>query len=246
MTNEHDFNHLYNTICESLPPIAGVAHGAMVLRDTSIRDMTFEQMSDVLRPKIDGSLNLDKIFYTTELDFFVLFSSIHWIIGSMNQGNYIAANAFMSSLAFQRRKRGLAVSIINIGSILGAGIVTRQASLALEMKFIREGLISMSEDDFHQIFAEGILVGRSGLLDEAPEISAGLGEIGEASSYRPAWRTNPIFARWIAKDQEKDWQDTKSGLLGPVSVKDRLQIAKTQEEVRALLLGYYASSTRTR
>lgn len=46
----------------------------MVLRDISILKMTLEQLTDVLRPKIQGGLHLDRLFATTDLDFFVLVS----------------------------------------------------------------------------------------------------------------------------------------------------------------------------
>ena len=93
---------LYKEICSTLPPIAGVAQGAMVLRDTPTRDMTIENMQDVLRPKVDGSVYLHELFSENNLDFFIFFSSMVAVIGNIGQSNYSAAHGFMASLAAQR------------------------------------------------------------------------------------------------------------------------------------------------
>ena len=63
----------------------------MVLKDTPIRDMSLEQMTDVLRPKVDGSVHLDRLFQDKSLDFLIFFSSVLGITGNMGQANYTAA-----------------------------------------------------------------------------------------------------------------------------------------------------------
>jgi hypothetical protein len=90
----------HQKICETLPPIIGVLNGAMVLRDISIQNMSFEHMSDVFRPKVYGSIHLDRIFQNEKLDFFILFSSINCVIGNLGQANYAAANTFMCSCKY--------------------------------------------------------------------------------------------------------------------------------------------------
>mgnify|MGYP000530196898 FL=1 len=39
---------------QSLPSVAGIVHTAMVLRDQSLKDLSFEGFSDVLGPKVKG------------------------------------------------------------------------------------------------------------------------------------------------------------------------------------------------
>ncbi|KAF2185492.1 polyketide synthetase [Zopfia rhizophila CBS 207.26] len=147
----------YAEIRRDLPPVAGIAQGAMVLRDTLAKDMTLENLQSVLNPKVQGSINLDSVFRDEPLDFFVFFSSMAGIVGNLGQCNYTAANAFMSTLAAQRRKRGLAASVIHIGAILGAGYVTQQLSQTFRQKLKEGGHTWMSERAFHQVFAEGVL-----------------------------------------------------------------------------------------
>lgn len=112
---------MHKTIVSTLPPIVGVLNGAMVLRDTSVRNMNYDQLMDVVRPKVLGSIHMDELFKNDDLEFFILFSSINCIIGNTGQANYAGANTFMASLAAQRRKRGLAATALNVGAIIGAG-----------------------------------------------------------------------------------------------------------------------------
>ena len=79
----------------------------MVLNDVATRDMKLEELTRVLRPKVDGSLNLDRLFSDEPLDFFIFFASAANVAGNPGQANYTAANLFMSGLAQQRRRRGL-------------------------------------------------------------------------------------------------------------------------------------------
>ena len=128
ITNREDVRNLYKQISASLPPIAGLSQGAMVLHDSLFPDVELDRVQKVVRPKVAGSIYLDEIFSdkTKPLDFFVFFSSVAYVTGNAGQSIYGAANAFMASLASQRRRRGLAASVINIGAILGAGYVSRE------------------------------------------------------------------------------------------------------------------------
>jgi hybrid polyketide synthase / nonribosomal peptide synthetase ACE1 len=91
----------------------------VVLDDVSFRDMSIDQLLKVTQPNVEGSINLTNLFTENTLDFFVFFSSAAAVVGYAGQSNYSAANLFMSGLAEQRHKCGLAASIINIGPILG-------------------------------------------------------------------------------------------------------------------------------
>jgi hybrid polyketide synthase / nonribosomal peptide synthetase ACE1 len=133
----------------------------VVLQDTQLRDMSHDNLLRVTRPKVEGSINLDTLFKDSPLDFFVFFSSATMVIGNPGQSNYAAANAFMCSLAEQRRKRGQAASVINIGPILGVGYLAQQ-DMDLSSQAESGGYTFISESDFHQLFAEAVLAGRPG------------------------------------------------------------------------------------
>ena len=71
-------------------------------------------LEPVLKPKIDGTLNLHN-FCQDKLDHFVLYSSASSMLGNVGQANYSAANAFMDALAGYRRAQGLAGTSIQWG-----------------------------------------------------------------------------------------------------------------------------------
>lgn len=163
---------IHRTIVESFPPIAGVLNGAMVLRDSSVRNMQFEQVTDVIRPKVLGSQHLDEIFFDVNLDFFVLLSSISCVIGNVGQANYAAANMGMVGVAAKRRKRGLNSIAVNVGAIIGVGYIT-QSDSQLDQTVAKMAMMRLSDDDFHRIFAEAT----EGCCTDSvvgPELSTGL------------------------------------------------------------------------
>lgn len=233
MTNEPALSAAHRTICETLPPITGVLNGAMVLRDVSIQNMSFEQMSDVIRPKVYGSIHLDRIFENENLDFFILFSSINCVLGNLGQANYSAANAFMCSLAAQRRKRGLAATALNLGVIIGAGYMERESSKTLDLMVSKMALMHLSEQDYHQVFAEAIDAGRPSSGDEA-ELTTGLLDIPAADGPNaPVWHNNPIFSSFIVHQIKKD--GAESGNEARVSIKNQLIACKSLNDVLAVV-----------
>ncbi|WP_158891513.1 type I polyketide synthase [Amycolatopsis anabasis] len=87
-------------------PLTAVVHAAGVIDDGVLGSLTGEQVDAVLRPKVDGALNLHELTADTELTAFVLFSSGAATFGSAGQGNYAAGNAFLDALAQYRRAHG--------------------------------------------------------------------------------------------------------------------------------------------
>jgi len=61
-----------------MPRIGGVGNGAMVLRDGVFSQMSLEDFQCVTRPKVQGTVNLLRLFERREetpLDWFIAFSS---------------------------------------------------------------------------------------------------------------------------------------------------------------------------
>ncbi len=91
--------------CEEYP-IKGVVQGAMVLQDSRVDTMEYEQWRAAIDPKVRGTLNVHEVFGDS-LDFFVLLSSSAGIIGSFSQGNYCAGSTFEDAFASYRSGLGL-------------------------------------------------------------------------------------------------------------------------------------------
>jgi NAD(P)-dependent dehydrogenase (short-subunit alcohol dehydrogenase family) len=111
-------------------PIRGVIQSALVLEDSSFAKMTRDQWAVPLGPKYHGSKNLDELFSSHELDFFVMLSSVTGILGSHGQSNYTAGSTYQDALARSRVARGLVGVSIDLGSVMGAGYVARTTGVA--------------------------------------------------------------------------------------------------------------------
>ncbi|KAF7590282.1 hypothetical protein BBP40_003019 [Aspergillus hancockii] len=230
VTNRDSIRSVCERISQTLPQIGGVVQGAMVLRDVMIKDLNIDHMHQVLEPKVAGSIHLDELFSETQppLDFFVFFSSAISVTGNIGQANYAAANMFMASLAANRKRRGLAGSVININAILGAGYVTRETSEALQRHVLTSGHMWMSEGDLHTAFGEAILAGTPG-SDTDPEITCGLRLIRVTDDHRPVWSYNPRFQHLVLPEQKASEDSASSSKRVPL--KQQLQEARTSEEI---------------
>lgn len=246
VTDESALRAAHQTICDSMPPIAGVINGAMVLRDTSIRNMSINQLTDVLGPKVNGSLYLDRIFAEIDLDFFVLVSSINCVIGNWGQANYAAANTFMCSLAANRRKRGLRAAAVNGGAIVGAGYMERESRRALDQIVEKLHMMRLSEDDWCMSICEAIDACR---LDSpnGPEISTGVSDVPFDVPNAPLWYSNPKFSSFIAHRglAQDDSKGSKGSSETSISVADHLLACKTRRDVVVVVREAFAAQLRS-
>src|SRR5713101_8200381 len=96
----------------------GILHCAGVIHDSFLLNKTAEELEGVLAPKVQGVVNLDGASQESELDMFILFSSLAGVLGNVGQADYAAANAFMDYYAHYRnrlvqegKRRGQTLSI---------------------------------------------------------------------------------------------------------------------------------------
>jgi hybrid polyketide synthase/nonribosomal peptide synthetase ACE1 len=140
----------------------------------------------------------------------------------------------MTALAVQRRKRNLAGSVIHIGAIVGNGYVTRELNME-QVRFLKKvGNLLMSEQDFHQIFAEGVIAGQED-LDLTPEVYTGLHRAYVGDADQPGWFENPQFSHCVSIPDS-------DGVVGVImkeniSVKAQLMTATTVEEIKLIIQG---------
>ncbi|MBN1479446.1 type I polyketide synthase [candidate division KSB1 bacterium] len=134
VTVSDDVSALMRTIKETMPPLKGVIQAAAVYDDALLSDLTAEQVKRVFLPKVDGSWNLLHHTQQLHLDFFVLFSSIAWILGNPGQAHYSAANAFLEALAGQRAAQGKPVLCIHWGPISHVGQLAKNAGIEKNLK----------------------------------------------------------------------------------------------------------------
>jgi NADPH:quinone reductase-like Zn-dependent oxidoreductase/acyl carrier protein/pimeloyl-ACP methyl ester carboxylesterase len=121
--------------------IRGIFHSAMVLEDKTLANMTPEQMTRVLAPKVRGTWNLHEATLNDPLDTFVMFSSVSSLLGNAGQGNYSAANAFLDSMAHFRRSRKLPALTVNWGQLGDVGVAASNEKL--KESLTRQGILPL-------------------------------------------------------------------------------------------------------
>lgn len=122
-------------IAQARHPLKGVIQMSMVLRDGHFANMTLEQWNAAVEPKVQGTWNLHHatVAAHSELDFFVLLSSLSGIVGQPGQANYAAANTFLDAFVQYRNSQGFPASVIDIGAIGDVGYLSNNADLLQKM-----------------------------------------------------------------------------------------------------------------
>jgi len=106
--------------------IDGVLHAAGVLEDAPFQLKTAESAARVLAPKVTGTLNLEKVFAGSDLDFLMLFSSVSSLLPPAGQVDYAAANAFLD--AFVASKPAVPALAVNWGLWKDVGMGDRSST----------------------------------------------------------------------------------------------------------------------
>jgi acyl transferase domain-containing protein/ubiquinone/menaquinone biosynthesis C-methylase UbiE len=130
VTEPADVARVLGEIDRAMPPLKGVLHAAMVLRDRLLVDLDHQRMREVWSPKVDGAWNLHTQTRDRDLDFFVLFSSLSSVFGIGGQANYASANAFLDSLSYWRQSQGLPSVTVSWGYLGQVGWVARHEEIA--------------------------------------------------------------------------------------------------------------------
>ena len=85
--------------------------------------MNAEIFHQGVKPKMVGTCNLDDAFRSSNLDFFVMLSSISGVLGFRSQGNYAAGNTFQDSFAQARCQSKTRYVSLNLGMVVGSQII---------------------------------------------------------------------------------------------------------------------------
>lgn len=251
----------------TMPPVAGIVNGAMVLDDRVFSEMDLNTLSRVMRPKALGSKNLDIVFDSPEMEFFIMTSSFAAIGGHPGQSNYAAANMvspkspfvqcseltpslqYMNGLAASRRRRGLPGMALNIGVIYGLGFLHREKD-ELYAGLEREGYPPISERDVHHMFLEAIVAGRPpkpadpGMAgkqqSQIVDITTGLSRFRFDGPNPLHWHLDPRFSHFTLPSSTADQSADDQGAQKQ-SVKQLIDQAETAEAATEVLLEAFTS-----
>jgi polyketide synthase PksN len=111
--------NLIDDIVKEFGTLNGIMHSAGVIRDNYIIKKTGDEMLEVLKPKVSGTVYLDQASKDLPIEFFVMFSSTSGRLGNPGQADYASANAFMDEYAIYRNS--LAAAGERCGRTLSVG-----------------------------------------------------------------------------------------------------------------------------
>ncbi|KAI1846288.1 hypothetical protein JX266_007493 [Neoarthrinium moseri] len=129
ISNQTDLERFIG-LCRAFMPIRGVINSSLALEDSAFDSMTLDQWNVPLGAKYHGTRNLDGLFRDSDLQFFIMLSSVTGVLGSHGQANYTAGSTYQDAIARSRVARGLPGVSIDLGTVLGAGYVARTEGVA--------------------------------------------------------------------------------------------------------------------
>jgi acyl transferase domain-containing protein/acyl carrier protein len=110
------------------PPLRGIFHAAGALSDARLESLSPHDIAQVFAPKVTGAWLLHEASLGLSLEWFVLYSSLSALLGSVGQAHYAAANACLDALAQTRRRLGLPAVSLNFAPWAGEGMFGKSAA----------------------------------------------------------------------------------------------------------------------
>ncbi|OKL57046.1 hypothetical protein UA08_07371 [Talaromyces atroroseus] len=224
--DESDVIGMVKSASREMPPIKGVIQAAMVLRDTLIENMSFEEFSASLKPKFNGTWNLHN-HLPKNMDFFVMLSSISGVIGNASQAAYAAGNTFMDAFAGFRNSLGLPAVALDLGVITGVGYLSQNTELLAAME--RQGFQGTDERTLMALIQTAI--SQPHRQDSDAQIVTGLGSWKDGKSlgnFDQAIFSH--FRRQFSGGENSSEEGTSADQL-----KENLRACKTLEEAASVI-----------
>ena len=134
-------------------PLGGVVQAAMGLDETLFTTMSTRSWHTGIDPKVVGTWNLHRAVenykHNSELEFFLMTSSVSGSVGTATESNYCAANHFLDLFARYRRSLGLPATSIGLGMISEVGYLHENPEI--EALLLRKGIQAINEEELLRI-----------------------------------------------------------------------------------------------
>ena len=132
-------------------PIGGVIQAAMGLHEALFSKMPHAAWHTGIQPKWRGTWNIHEALegMDSQLDFFILTSSVSGSVGTATESNYCSANGFLDAFARYRHSLGKPVKSIGFGMISEVGYLHENPEI--EALLLRKGIQPLNEEEFLQV-----------------------------------------------------------------------------------------------
>ena len=166
VTDRKQVQAVMGEIFKQYGKITGVIHGAGLLKDTLIQNMSCEDFSDVMNVKLLGAWNLFNAAKRPGLRFFAALSSVAAVLGSPGQANYSSANRALTALIRrlgQKNPHVLFKSLI-LPPISGTGMAEDpEIRDLMRMKGMEEAYVTI--DELRELFCRELFTANA---DDSP------------------------------------------------------------------------------
>ncbi len=135
-------------------PVAGIVHGAGVLADKLLTELTPDKFEAVFSTKVEGLEALLDATASDKLKFLCMFSSVAARTGNTGQAAYAMANEVLNRVAQSKAGKGTRVKSLNWGPWDG-GMVTP----GLRKHFAQNGIKLLGIEEGAELFVDEILSG---------------------------------------------------------------------------------------
>ena len=134
--------------------IGGVVQAAMGLNEAIFADMPNEYWHTGIDPKVHGTWNLYNSLVrsgslNSQLDFFLMTSSVSGSVGTATECNYCAGNYFLDLIARYLRRTGVPAVSVGLGMISEVGYLHENPEI--EALLLRKGIQPIDADELLQI-----------------------------------------------------------------------------------------------
>ena len=185
--------------------------------------MSLEDYNEVMSPKVDGIWHLHNRLSKTDLDFFIMLSSVVGLVGDPSQAAYVAASVFQDAFADFRNHQGLPAVALDLGKVVDIGIVAEKLSA-------RRGVQGLWSRDL--VEEEVMTVIKSAIVTPLRKDRPGSSIIGLkpwSPDADPVFQT-PLFLHFRRAAMERSKREDREGSTGHPRVRETLRQAKTLEE----------------
>lgn len=191
--------------------------------------MSLEDYMTAVKPKVQGTQNLEEAFGKGHLDFFIMLSSITSILGKTGQANYAVGNAYQDALAQSKAKSKSDCRYIslNLGAVDGSDAII---SLSLpQQELMRQGSVLMSFDEVFKVLEYSMSPQAS--KDGLQQMVLGFDRKSMEAVHDEYALANPVFGHIPYLEAKKDTPEQVTMDVGKL-----MQQATSSDEVQVIIV----------
>lgn len=181
---------------KDLPPVRGVIHGSLYLRDSMFMNATLEDWQKIEGPKISAAWHIHELL--PNLDFFVALASGTGVVGNIGQSIYSGTSTFLDAFVKYRTRQGLPSVSISLPIVDDVGYVIEREGMRAQLG---DNIgIKLSIAQVHAIIKGAIIGSASGLNHDSRTISF----VREDSAISEGWEDRSHYLSAIRRKKASE------------------------------------------